>query len=196
MGPVNFEVRAGEILFIVGGNGSGKSTLLKLLTGLYRPVSGTLWINGAPLDAADYPDYREIFAIIFTDFHLFDRLYGVEAVDSRRVMDLIRTMGLADKTRYRDGAFTQLDLSTGQRKRLAYIAALLDDRQVYVFDEWAADQDPEFRRHFYETMLGELRAQGKTIVAVTHDDRYFGAADRVLRMEEGQISPLSGTGAP
>jgi putative ATP-binding cassette transporter len=195
VGPVSFEVKAGEILFIVGGNGSGKSTLLKLLTGLYRPVSGTLLVNGAPLDAEDYPDYRELFSIIFTDFHLFDRFYGLENVDTRRVGELIRTMGLADKTRYRDGAFTNLELSTGQRKRLAYIAALLDDRQVYVFDEWAADQDPEFRRHFYETMLGELRSQGKTIVAVTHDDRYFGAADRVLRMEEGQISPLPGAGA-
>jgi len=187
VGPLDFELRAGEILFIVGGNGSGKSTLLKLLTGLYYPDSGTIAANDEIIDQDTYPDYREIFSIIFTDFHLFDRFYGIKDVDGGKVRALIKRMGLANKTKYRDGAFSNINLSTGQRKRLAYIIALLDDRQVYVFDEWAADQDPEFRKHFYEVMLPELRAEGKTIVAVTHDDKYFHAADRMLRMEEGRL---------
>jgi putative ATP-binding cassette transporter len=187
VGPIDFTLKAGEIVFIVGGNGSGKSTLLKLLTGLYYPDAGTLTVNEDVVDQDMYQDYREIFSIIFTDFHLFDRFYGIQEVDGEKVKGLLRRMELSGKTKYKDGAFTNINLSTGQRKRLAYITALLDDRQIYVFDEWAADQDPEFRKHFYEVMLPELRAQGKTIVAVTHDDKYFHAADRVLRMEEGRL---------
>lgn len=190
VGPINLAVQRGEIVFIVGGNGSGKSTLLKLLTGLYFPDSGSITINDDAVDQDTYPDFREIFSIIFTDFHLFDRFYGIANVDGDRVKALLKRMELGGKTKYRDGAFSNINLSTGQRKRLAYITALLDDRQIYVFDEWAADQDPEFRKHFYEVMLPELRAEGKTIVAVTHDDKYFYAADRVLRMEEGQLNPV------
>lgn len=189
VGPVSLQLEAGEIIFIVGGNGSGKSTLLKLLTGLYYPETGHLLVNGEVVSQEGYQDYREMFSIIFTDFHLFDRFYGVTDVDAERVATLIKSLGLAKKTAYRGNAFSTTHLSTGQRKRLAYITALLDDRQIYVFDEWAADQDPEFRKRFYEVMLPELRALGKTIVAVTHDDRYFHAADRVLRMEEGLLRP-------
>ena len=88
---------------------------------------------------------------------------------------------------YADGRFSTLDLSTGQRKRLAMVAALLDDKPIYIFDEWAADQDPGFRRYFYEGLLGELKARGKTVLAVTHDDRYFGVADRVVKRGEGGV---------
>lgn len=187
VGPVSLNLRAGEIVFVVGGNGSGKSTLLKLLTGLYYPLQGTIVVNDETLDQDIYPDYRELFSIIFTDFHLFDRLYGIKSVDEGRVKSLLRKMGVAGKTKFRDGAFTNTNLSTGQRKRLAYIGAVLEDKQIYIFDELAADQDPEFRKHFYEVLLPELRGQGKTIVAVTHDDKYFPTADRVLKMEEGKL---------
>ncbi|MFA7242364.1 MAG: cyclic peptide export ABC transporter [Sulfuricellaceae bacterium] len=188
VGPIDFELRSGEIVFIVGGNGSGKSTLLKLLTGLYYPLEGAININGESLDQEIYPDYRELFSIIFTDFHLFDRLYGVAAPDEGLVKSLLKKMGLAEKTKFRNGSFTNTNLSTGQRKRLAFISAILDDRQIYIFDELAADQDPGFRKRFYEDLLPELRNQGKTIVAVTHDDKYFSTADRVLKMDEGHLS--------
>lgn len=187
VGPINLTLRAGEILFIVGGNGSGKSTLLKLLSGLYYPRQGTIILNEESLDQDVYPDYRELFSIIFTDFHLFDHLYGIPAADEGQVKSLLKKMGLADKTKFKDGAFTNTNLSTGQRKRLAYISAVLEDKQVYIFDELAADQDPGFRQYFYEVLLPELRSQGKTIVAVTHDDKYFSAADRVLKMDEGRL---------
>lgn len=187
VGPINFNLHAGEIIFIVGGNGSGKSTLLKLLTGLYYPSQGRIEINGERLDRDLYPDYREFFGIVFTDFHLFDRFYGSAELDERKVRALIRDMGMAEKTQFRHGAFTNINLSTGQRKRLALINAIADQRQIYVFDELAADQDPEFRRHFYEHLLPDLRSQGKTIVAVTHDDKYFSHADRVIKMEEGRM---------
>lgn len=191
VGPINFKLRAGEIVFIVGGNGSGKSTLLKLLTGLYYPTEGRIEVNGESLDRDLYPDYREFFGIVFTDFHLFDRFYGAVDIDEQRVRKMIKDMGLSDKTRFRDGAFTNISLSTGQRKRLALINAMADERQIYVFDELAADQDPEFRRHLYEELLPDLRRLGKTIIAVTHDDRYFSAADRVVKMEEGHMQEMA-----
>ncbi|MCI5159979.1 MAG: ATP-binding cassette domain-containing protein, partial [Candidatus Electrothrix sp. AUS1_2] len=122
------------------------------------------------------------------DFHLFDKFYGIEEVDEQRVQELLRLTGLAGKTRYESGKFTTQDLSTGQRKRLALVVAMIEDRPVFIFDEWAADQDPHFRRFFYEDILPSLTAQGKTIIAVTHDDRYFHLADKVVRMEYGRIA--------
>jgi putative ATP-binding cassette transporter len=188
VGPVDLELRFGEIVFIVGGNGSGKSTLLKLLTGLYYPYSGEIIVNGIVLDQDIYADYREFFAIIFTDFHLFNRLYGIQNIDNAKVESWIQEMGLASKTGFKDSAFTNTNLSTGQRKRLAYINAVLEDKQIYIFDELAADQDPSFRKYFYEVLLPRLKQQGKTVIAVTHDDKYFATADRILKMDEGQLS--------
>lgn len=187
VGPLNLTVEPGEILFIVGGNGSGKSTLLKLLTALYQPDSGVVLAGGVPVTRGNVQSYRELFAVIFADFHLFDRLYGMGEVDEARVAELLREMQIDDKTSFRGGRFTNLDLSTGQKKRVALVAALLEDKPIYVFDEWAADQDPEFRRYFYEELLEQIRASGKTVIAVTHDDRYFHVADRVVKMEYGAI---------
>lgn len=189
--PTDLKIKQGETIFLVGGNGSGKSTLLKLLTGLYYPATGHLYLDDEPLDKTNYQDYRELFSIIFTDFHMFDRLYGVADVDERKLASLLKTMDLNKKTRYVDGQFTNIALSTGQRKRLALVAALLEDKPIYVLDEWAADQDPSFRKYFYEVILEELKAQGKTIIAATHDDKYFSVADRVLKMDYGKITDWS-----
>lgn len=186
-GPLNLTIRAGETVFIMGGNGSGKSTFLKLLTGLYQPKAGALFVDAQPLVPSQYQRYRNMFSIIFTDFHLFDRLYGHEQVDEDQLMRLLHGFDLATKTRYQEGRFSPLNLSTGQRKRLSLIVALLEQKPILVCDEWAADQDPVFRRHFYEVILPELKRQGKTIIAATHDDRYFHTADRVLKMEYGRF---------
>lgn len=187
MSPVNLTIKQGETLFIVGGNGSGKSTLLKLLTGLYYPATGHIYLDGDILDKTNYQDYRELFSIIFSDFHMFDRLYGLANFDERQLTSLLKTMDLNKKTRYTEGKFTNIALSTGQRKRLALITTLLEDKPIYVLDEWAADQDPSFRKYFYEVILEELKAQGKTIIAATHDDKYFDVADRILKMDYGKI---------
>ncbi|MEZ5672287.1 MAG: cyclic peptide export ABC transporter [Thiotrichaceae bacterium] len=191
VGPIDLTINREEILFIVGGNGSGKSTFLKLLTGLYYPLSGSIAIDGEELDYTNYQAHRELFSIIFTDFHLFDRLYGLQHVDEKRVKSLLQMMELDKKTKYTHGQFSQLDLSTGQKKRLAFIAAVMEDKPIYIFDELAADQDPQFRKHFYEEILPDLRRQGKTIIAVTHDDNYFHCADRVLKMELGELRPIT-----
>lgn len=187
LGPINEVVRQGEVLFVVGGNGSGKSTFLKLLTGLYPPRSGSIRIDGISLDRDSVASYRELFSIVFGDFFLFEKLYGLKDIDPERVNGLLREMDLDKKTAFSQGRFTNVNLSTGQRKRLALIAALLDDKPVCVFDEVAADQDPVFRKYFYETFLAKLKNEGKTVIAVSHDDRYFHVADRVIRMDYGKV---------
>jgi putative pyoverdin transport system ATP-binding/permease protein len=187
MGPCDLTVQAGETVFIVGGNGSGKSTLLRTLTWLYEPRSGVVLWDGQLVDRSNVADYRNLFATVFSDFHLFDRLYGLPDVDPARAQALLDTMGLAAKTEFRDGRFTNLELSTGQRKRLGFVVALLEDKPVYVLDELAADQDSDFRRRFYEELLPALRARGKTLIVVSHDERYFHVADRVLLMEDGRL---------
>ena len=187
IGPVSLDADANEIVFLTGGNGSGKSTLIKVLLGLYRPSHGTLAINDLDADSDNLRSYRNLFSTVLSDYHLFSNTYGLENINQQRVDNLLQKMGLQDKTRLVDGRFNTLDLSTGQRKRLALIIAILEDRPIMVFDEWAADQDPVFRNTFYHEILPELKAAGKTIIAVTHDEKYFDCADSRYHMEEGLI---------
>jgi putative ATP-binding cassette transporter len=187
LGPLDLSVKSNELLFIVGGNGSGKSTLLKVLAGLYASEGGSVLLDGEIVHREALPAYRSLFSIIFTDFHLFDRLYGMYDVDQNAADALLQAMGLQDVTGIEDGRIKSTDLSTGQKKRLALTVALLEQRPILVFDEVAADQDPGFRKYFYEILLHRLQSEGRTIVAATHDDHYFHVADRVLKMEDGKF---------
>lgn len=191
-GPINLTIQQGETIFVVGGNGSGKSTILKLLTGLYYPLEGgSIALDDEILDKTNYQAYRELFSIIYTDFHLFEKLYGLKSINEQEITQLLRKMEIYKKTQFINGKFTNLDLSTGQKKRIAYIVAMLDNKQICIFDEWAADQDPRFRRFFYEHLIKELKDMGKTVIAVTHDDKWFDKADRILKMEEGKLVKYS-----
>ncbi|HIL77873.1 MAG TPA: ATP-binding cassette domain-containing protein [Methylococcales bacterium] len=187
VGPFDLTIKRGELIFIRGGNGSGKSTFLKLFTGLYETGSGSIAVDNKVIDSASLADYRDLFAIIFTDFHLFDRFYGQHNVDETLVHEYLILMGLEKKTDFKGGHFTHTNLSTGQRKRLALIIALLEDKAVYVFDEVAADQDPEFRQFFYDVILQKLKKMQKTVIVVTHDEKYFSHCDRLLVMDMGQL---------
>jgi putative ATP-binding cassette transporter len=190
IGPLDVDIAEGEIVFIVGGNGSGKSTTLKVLTGLYPPTGGELLVGGIRIGLDNVAAYREKISAIYSDFHLFSKLYGLLDVDPAAVHRLIAQMELHEKTSFENNGFTKRNLSTGQRKRLAMIVALLEERPIYVFDEWAADQDPEFRKYFYEELLPALKQRRKTVIAVTHDDRFFHCADRVIVMEYGKIRSI------
>jgi len=187
LGPVSFTIGVGEIVFLTGGNGSGKSTLLKTLTGLYVPSSGRLLTGSAPVTSENIQSYRENFSAIFSDFRLFRRLYGMLGADDAAVMHRLREMQLAHKVQFDGDRFSRLELSTGQRKRLALVVALLEKRPILVFDELAADQDPEFRRFLYEKLLPSLKDEGRTVIAATHDDRYFHVADKVVKLEYGKV---------
>jgi len=193
IGPMNLSIAAGEVVFIVGGNGSGKSTFMKVLTGLYPATSGEVRIDGQRLRPENVAAYREMYSAIFSDFHLFSRLYGLLDVDEQAVLALLKQMHIDDKTSFEKGRFTKRDLSTGQRKRLAMIVALLEDRPICLFDEWAADQDPEFRKYFYDELIPTLQRRGKTVIAVSHDDRYFHCADRVMTLEYGKVRSIAAT---
>jgi len=195
IGPVDVEVPRGEILFLVGGNGSGKTTLLKVLTALYHPAQGAIRVDEVEVGLTNVQSYRNLFSAIFSDFHLFDKLHGLREVAPERVNALLGVMEIDHKTAFRDGRFTTTQLSTGQRKRLALVVSYLEDKPVYVFDEVAADQDPGFRRYFYETLLPELKRAGKTVVAVSHDDRYFHVADRVVQMDYGALHEVTTAGS-
>lgn len=186
-GPWNFTLERGETVFMTGGNGSGKSTMMLLLCGLYSPDEGRIVIDGVPVTGETMQDFRECFTAIFTDFHLFNRLYGLGDIEPAKVTALIERMELSDKVTYEDGRFSTLDLSTGQRKRLAMIASLLEDREIYLFDEWAADQDSHFRDVFYTEILTDLKKRGKTVVVVTHDDRYWSYCDRRVTLDYGAM---------
>lgn len=194
VGPFDLTLNRGELIFIRGGNGSGKSTFLKLLTGLYEPNSGAIIVDNKTIDNESLIDYRNLFSIIFTDFHLFDRFYGQQNVDIATVNEYLVLMGLEKKTGFKNGQFTNTNLSTGQKKRLALVIALLEDKAIYVFDEVAADQDPEFRQFFYEVILQKLKQKQKTVIVVTHDEKYFSHCDRLLVVDMGQMREENGLG--
>ena len=188
IGPIDLSLHPGEMVFIIGGNGSGKSTFVKLLTGLYPPQQGTIRINEHEVTGANRESYREHFAAVFSDFHLFGDVTGLAGADvDSRARDYLALLGLQDKVTVQDGVLSTTALSQGQKRRLALMAAYLEDRPIYVFDEWAADQDPGYREIFYARLLPELKARGKTVVVITHDDRYFHLGDRVIKLDYGQI---------
>jgi len=191
VGPIDLTIHAGETIFITGGNGSGKTTFVKLLTGLYPADSGDILVDGKRIGKSGMQSYRDMFAAVFADFHLFGKLYGVNAFDPEHGTTLVHEMELDNKVSLDADGFSTVDLSTGQRKRLALVAVQLEHRPIIVLDEWAADQDPHFRAKFYETLLPRLKTHGATIIAITHDDKYFHHADRRLHMEDGRITEIS-----
>ncbi len=194
IGPIDLALRRGEMVFVVGDNGSGKTTLIKLLLGLYAPQQGEVLIDGAVVTPEARDDYRQLFTTVFSDFYLFEDLVGNEKGDAgahalpQAALPYLQRLEIAHKVSIKDGSFSTVDLSTGQRKRLALVHAYLEGRPVLVFDEWAADQDPTFRHLFYTELLPELRARGHLLVVISHDDRYFHLADRVLTMKAGRIA--------
>jgi cyclic peptide transporter len=188
VGPIDLEVRQGEILFIIGGNGSGKTTLAKLLTGLYEADKGKILINGRVTGAAQLGEY---YSVVFSPVCLFEKLYDIDCAGKTADIDrYLKLLDLDHKVSIADNRYSTVQLSGGQRKRLALLQCYLEDRPIYLFDEWAADQDPTYRNFFYRTLLPEMKKAGKTIIAITHDDHYFDVADRVLKMNQGQLEPL------
>ena len=188
MGPINLKFFPQEIVFIVGGNGSGKSTLAKLITGLYIPEAGDIIFDGEPITEQNREWYRQHFSVVFSDFYLFEDLLGLKDsnLDSQaqRYLELLQ---LEHKVKVKQGKLSTTALSQGQRKRLALLTAYLEDRPIYLFDEWAADQDPMFKEIFYCKLLPHLRAQEKTVLVISHDDHYFHVADRIIKLDYGQV---------
>ena len=188
LGPIDLSFRRGELVFLIGGNGSGKTTLAKVIVGLYAPEGGRILLDGEDIGEAQRDRYRQLFSVVFSDFFLFDSLLGIRLDQhDATVREWLEALQLSHKVSIDNGVFSTLELSQGQRKRLALLVAYLEDRPFYLFDEWAADQDPLFKDVFYRRLLPELKARGKTVLAITHDDRYFHLADRLIKLDFGQI---------
>lgn len=193
LNPVNLELKKGELIFLIGKNGSGKSTFCMLLTGLFKPSEGEIFVDDMKIDDDNLDIYRSLVSAVFSDFHLFTKTLAKEKfADEEKIASWLEFLELKGKTRVEDHELVLTKLSTGQKKRLAMLIALLEERDILVLDEWAADQDPVFRRFFYKKLLPLLKEQGKTIFAITHDDAYFDSADRIFLAEEGNISELKG----
>lgn len=188
LGPVSLRIEPGELVFVTGGNGSGKTTLALLLLGLFRPESGEIRLGGAVVTDTNRDAYRQNFAAVFADAYVFDSLLGYRGVEAQvRANEMLALLRLEHKLSIDQGRFSTTELSRGQRKRIALLTAYVEDRPFYLFDEWAAEQDPQFRELFYRHLLPDLKKQGKTVVVITHDDRYFECADRLLRMNLGKL---------
>jgi putative ATP-binding cassette transporter len=188
LGPVDLEIHKGEVTFIVGGNGSGKSTLCKIIALHYAPTGGEIHFGDVRIDQNSLNSGRQYISAIFTDYYLFDRLLtNVDEVDEELVNRYLNRLEIETKVRLENGRFSTISLSDGQKKRLALLVAFIEDRDIYIFDEWAADQDPVFKQVFYHSILPELKARNKAVVVISHDDRYFHIADKVLVMEEGKL---------
>src|SRR5689334_2979860 len=188
LGPISLNFVPGEIVFIIGGNGSGKTTFAKMLAGLYAPENGEIRLDGQSVTDQNRVDFREHFSTVFSDFHLFDSLLGLSGPKlDNRAKDYLVQLQLDHKVEIKGGKLSTVDLSQGQRKRLALLTAFLEDRSIYLFDEWAADQDPTFKKFFYYELLQELKSRGKTVFVISHDDSYYDVADRLLKFENGKL---------
>jgi len=196
LGPINLIFRPGELVFLVGGNGSGKTTLAKMIAGLYTPETGSVILDGQPITDATRDDYRQLFSMVFSDFFLFESLIGLDSPQlDTRAEHYLKVLHLESNVQVKDGKLSTISLSQGQRKRLALLTAYLEDRPIYIFDEWAADQDPAFKRVFYDLLLPELKSRGKTIIVISHDDAFYHAADRIVKLNYGQLEydgPVNG----
>nr|WP_255537161.1 ATP-binding cassette domain-containing protein [Methylocystis sp. Sn-Cys] len=188
LGPINLRIDPGALLFVTGGNGSGKTTLALILLGLFPPDDGEIKLGGRRVTYENRESYRQNFSAVFADAYVFDSLLGYSGIESQaRAQEMLVALKLENKLQIKDGRFSTTELLRGQRKRLALLTAYVEDRPFYLFDEWAAEQDPQFRDVFYHQLLPELKARGKTVIVITHDDRYFHIADQVLRMHAGKI---------
>lgn len=187
IGPVNLTIRKGDIVFIYGGNGSGKTTLIHCMLGLCAPSAGEIKVNDIVVQENNYPEYKDLFAVVFNDFYLFDEILKEDFFDLERWNGYLELFELEGKVSITNKKFSTTDLSTGQRKRLALILGLMEGKPILVTDEWAADQDPYFRKKFYTDILPQLRNEGITVIAITHDDRYYAYSNKLFKMEEGRL---------
>jgi putative ATP-binding cassette transporter len=190
---VNLTVRRGDVVFLIGANGSGKSTLAKIITGIFTPTTGSVQVDQGVVDSENNANYRQLFSAIFSDQHLFKQLIGNQGnqPDAALVSDWLQKLNLQDKVSVSDHQLSTDKLSQGQRKRLAMLLSVAEQKDILLLDEWAADQDPAFRRVFYQTLIPELKALGKTLFIISHDDSYFEHADRLLLMKEGRLIELN-----
>ncbi|MDR3554666.1 MAG: ABC transporter ATP-binding protein [Syntrophobacteraceae bacterium] len=196
---VSFEARWGEMLYVVGPSGSGKTTLLSLISGILQPDSGQVMVDGrdiwglSPDEIADFRLNRVGF--VFQDYHLFPKLTTVENVaiplilkkedwnrSIKNAMEFLEVVGLADKA-----SLPPTKLSGGEQQRVAIARAIVGRPDLLVFDEPTASLDGTTGKKILDFVKNEILNDKRCIVIVTHDNRIFGLADRMIEMEDGAI---------
>jgi len=187
IGPLDFEIKKGQTIFIYGGNGSGKTTFIYSILGLWLPVAGKISVNGILITEDNFQEFKSFYSVVFSDFYLFDEILDEQQIDVEKWNFYLKLFELEGKVSIHDNRFSTTDLSTGQRKRLRLVAALLEKKSLLILDEWAADQDPNFRKKFYTEILPLLNKEGIAIIAITHDDKYYYCADKLFKMSEGKL---------
>lgn len=189
VGPLSMTVTRGETVFIIGANGSGKSTLSLLLTGLYPMAQGHAYCDGQAINAKSL---MSLFSVVFTKPYLFETVFlEPSEADHALAAEWLMRLQLNNKITVDNHQLSTLSLSAGQSKRVALLLAMAEKRDILFLDEWAAEQDPQFRRYFYRELLPWLKQLGKTLLIISHDDDYFDVADRVYEMQQGHLRLLS-----
>lgn len=213
VGPLSIDMHSGELVFIVGHNGAGKTTFAKLLSGLYVNESGGLLCNGIEINDSNRASYNELFSLLLSNPFIFDRLTlaneseesvedatadldagngGMAVTESeRRIAYYLEKLQLHHKVNVSNQRLSSTSLSHGQRKRLALLAAYLEDKPIMIFDEWAENQDPRFKHVFYNELLPELKSRGKLVVVISHESQFFHLADRVLKLDASATGVVS-----
>ncbi len=191
MGPIDFDMKRNEVVFLIGNNGSGKSTFMNVLAGLHDLDEGELLVDGKKLGPDGMAAYRSRFSAIYSWYHIFREMHGLEHIDEETARAAIERVGLTGISAFEAGKVTRVDLSAGQKRRLAMAVALLEDRDILVLDEFVAEQDPSQREYFFRTLIPQLKSRGKTIVVSTHDLAWLDCADRVYKFDGGKISDIT-----
>ncbi|RED98001.1 cyclic peptide export ABC transporter [Marinoscillum furvescens] len=186
-GPLTMGIKTGKITFIIGGNGSGKTTFAKILTGLYEPKTGHIVYKGQKVSEENLIDYRNQFSAYFADSFTFGQLGYIDKNHlDKNAAGTIQLLEMQSKVQLdANYNFSTTNLSFGQISRLSLITKILEDKEIYLFDEWAANQDPYFKKIFYYSILPELKRNGKTVIVISHDEKYFDVADEIIELQEG-----------
>jgi putative ABC transport system ATP-binding protein len=196
---VSFEAYFGQMLFLVGPSGSGKTTLLSMISGVLRPNGGTVVVDGKDvwnLDDDDRAEFRlRNVGFVFQDYHLFPRLTTVENVAIPMILrrhrwndaikaagDELAIVGLTPRALISPGK-----LSGGEQQRVAIARALVTRPNILVFDEPTASLDGETGKRIMSFVKHDVLTAERCILVVTHDDRIFEFADRMMRMADGHI---------
>jgi len=197
---VSFEARFNEMLYIVGPSGSGKTTLLSMLSGILRPSAGRVQVEDVDLwtlgvdQIADFRLHR--IGFVFQDYHLFNKLTTVENVAiplilrrrnwDEAIAEALKTLevvGLGDRAQLRPSK-----LSGGEQQRVAIARAIVSAPDILIFDEPTASLDGDTGRKIVEFVRTQVLTEKRCILTVTHDDRIYEYADRILEMEDGRIT--------
>jgi putative ABC transport system ATP-binding protein len=196
---VDLRVERGEIVVLVGRSGSGKSTLLNLVSGIDRPTSGAVRVEGVDVvalsETARTRLRRRRIGFVFQFFNLIPtltveenlrlllELNGVDGAAGRaRALDLLGEVGLADRA----ASFPDR-LSGGEQQRVAVARALVHDPALVLADEPTGNLDAESARQVLGLLAGLARRSGKTVIAASHSDEVVALADRVLTLSDGRL---------